>query len=129
MRTVTIEEGIPANYEAFDEGERTKELYRDVISRAKTIIWNGPLSYFENPKFRNISYGVLDAMIKATENGAITIAGGGDTGALIRTLPGAEDKLSHVSTGGGASLELLEGRKLPGIDFLTNVSDLNRITF
>lgn len=94
----------------------------------KTIIWNGPLSFFENPKFRNISYGVLDSMIKATEEGAITIAGGGDTGALIRTMPGAEGKVSHVSTGGGASLELLEGKKLPGIEFLTNKEDLERIT-
>ncbi len=98
------------------------------MERSKTIIWNGPLSYFENPKFRNVSYGVLEAMIKATERGAITIAGGGDTGALVRTYPGAEDKISHVSTGGGASLELLEGRKLPGVEFLTNIDQLSKIT-
>jgi phosphoglycerate kinase len=127
-KTFTIQQGIPANFEAFDEGDLTKRKYRDIISRCKTIIWNGPLSFFENPKFRNASYGVLESMIEATANGAITIGGGGDTGALIRTYPGAEEKLTHVSTGGGASLELLEGRKLPGIEFLTNLDGLPKIS-
>eukprot|EP00330_Aristerostoma_sp_ATCC50986_P005840 CAMPEP_0114583136 /NCGR_PEP_ID=MMETSP0125-20121206/6940_1 /TAXON_ID=485358 ORGANISM="Aristerostoma sp., Strain ATCC 50986" /NCGR_SAMPLE_ID=MMETSP0125 /ASSEMBLY_ACC=CAM_ASM_000245 /LENGTH=214 /DNA_ID=CAMNT_0001776433 /DNA_START=568 /DNA_END=1212 /DNA_ORIENTATION=- len=128
IRTVTVDEGIPEGWEAFDEGDITKQKYQDLMLGSKTIIWNGPLSFFENPKFRNISYGVLDSMIKATAQGAITIAGGGDTGAMIRTMPGAEEKISHVSTGGGASLELLEGKKLPGIEFLTNKEDLERIT-
>jgi len=126
LKRVTVAEGIPPTYEGFDEGDATKAHYTELITTAKTVIWNGPLSYFENPKFRNISYGILEAMLKVTERGGTTIAGGGDTGAFVRTVPGAEDKLSHVSTGGGASLELLEGRKLPGIEWLSNVEDLKK---
>jgi len=77
--------------------------------------------------FRKGSEGILNDLIKATEKGAVTIAGGGDTVSLVNSVKGAEKRLSHVSTGGGASLELLEGKVLPGIEYLTNVEDLKNL--
>lgn len=112
VQTFDVEKGVPSNLKGFDFGPKTIEQNNKVIERAKTIIWNGPLGLFEQPKFKTSSVAVLDAMAKATKNGAMTIAGGGDTGALIQS-ENAENKISHVSTGGGASLELLEGKKLP----------------
>ncbi len=89
-----------------DCGEKTIASFRDAILKAKTILWNGPVGVFEFEKFEKGTRAVLDAVITATENGAVTIAGGGDTATAVAKY-NAEDKLSHVSTGGGASLELL----------------------
>ena len=107
-----------------DIGEETQKVNAEVIARAKTIIWNGPPGVFEVEEFKQGSLSIIESLIEATKKGAITIAGGGDTAALIQSVEGAESKLSHISTGGGASLELLEGKVLPGVDYLTNKSEL-----
>ncbi|CAG8764377.1 435_t:CDS:2, partial [Racocetra persica] len=117
----TDETGIPAGWLGLDSGEKTNELFKAAIYKAKTILWNGPPGVFEFEKFSNGTKVVLDAVIKATENGAKTIVGGGDTATAVAKW-GAEDKISHVSTGGGASLELLEGKVLPGVSALTDKS-------
>ncbi|CAG8559726.1 19656_t:CDS:2, partial [Racocetra fulgida] len=119
--TATDETGIPAGWLGLDSGEKTNELFKAAIYKAKTILWNGPPGVFEFEKFSNGTKVVLDAVIKATENGAKTIVGGGDTATAVAKW-GAEDKISHVSTGGGASLELLEGKVLPGVSALTDKS-------
>jgi 3-phosphoglycerate kinase len=92
-----------------DAGEKSRELYRETVLQAKTILWNGPPGVFEFPAFANGSKALLDANIEAAQNGATVIVGGGDTATVVANY-GVEDKLSHVSTGGGASLELLEGK-------------------
>jgi phosphoglycerate kinase len=102
---------IPADYEGFDMGEKTLALYEAEISKAKTIFWNGPVGFFENPRFENGTKRLGTAIANSK---AKTIAGGGDTLAALRKF-GLTDKFSHVSSGGGASMELLEGKTLPGI--------------
>ncbi len=104
-----------------DCGEKSNEIYRKVVLSAKTILWNGPAGVFEFENFAKGTKVILDALIEATQNGATTIVGGGDT-ATAAAKWGAEEKLSHVSTGGGASLELLEGKVLPGVDALSSKS-------
>jgi len=111
-------EGIPDGWMGLDVGKESRELFRDTVLEANTILWNGPPGVFEFPNFAEGSKDLLDANIKAAEKGAVVIVGGGDTATLVAQY-GAEDKLSHVSTGGGASLELLEGKVLPGIAKLT----------
>ena len=83
-------------------------------------MWNGPVGVFEFEKFENGTRQVLNAVVEATKNGCVTIAGGGDTATAVAKWD-CEDKLSHVSTGGGASLELLEGKELPGVTALSNL--------
>lgn len=107
-------EGIPDGWLGLDAGEKSRELFRDTVLEAKTILWNGPPGVFEFPAFAAGSKALLDANITAAERGAVVIVGGGDTATVVAQY-GAEDKLSHVSTGGGASLELLEGKVLPGV--------------
>ncbi|KAL7675805.1 hypothetical protein ACOME3_002069 [Neoechinorhynchus agilis] len=120
VRTVSVEEGIPDNFMGLDVGEKTNKVFADVISRAKTIVWNGPPGVFEFEKFAKGSHEMLKAIVKATsENGATSIIGGGDTASCVAKYE-AQDNVSHVSTGGGASLELLEGKNLPGIAYLTD---------
>lgn len=114
----TDSEGIPDGWQGLDCGKKSIELYADTISRAKTILWNGPPGVFEFDKFANGTKQTLDAVVKAAENGSTVIIGGGDTATVAKKF-GAEDKLSHVSTGGGASLELLEGKTLPGVAALS----------
>ena len=92
-----------------DAGPESRKLFAETISQAKTILWNGPAGVFEFDNFAHGSKAVLDACVDAKENGATVIVGGGDT-ATVCAKYDAEDKLSHVSTGGGASLELLEGK-------------------
>ncbi|EMD34483.1 hypothetical protein CERSUDRAFT_117324 [Gelatoporia subvermispora B] len=110
----TDSEGIPDSWMGLDSGPKSRELFRQTVLEAKTILWNGPPGVFEFPKFAGGSKSLLDATIEAAQNGATVIIGGGDT-ATVAANYGAEDKLSHVSTGGGASLELLEGKTLPGV--------------
>ncbi|KAH9816795.1 phosphoglycerate kinase [Melampsora americana] len=105
LRSSTDAEGIPTEWMGLDAGPK---------SRSKTILWNGPAGVFEFDKFAEGSKAMLDACIEACQRGSTVIVGGGDTATVCKKY-GAEDKLSHVSTGGGASLELLEGKNLPGV--------------
>eukprot|EP01027_Heterolobosea_sp_BB2_P020412 GEZU01029126.1.p2 GENE.GEZU01029126.1~~GEZU01029126.1.p2 ORF type:complete len:415 (+),score=200.65 GEZU01029126.1:114-1358(+) len=111
--------GIPDDWQGLDIGPKSIADFEQVIARAKTIVWNGPAGVFEMQKFANGSMKLLEAVAKATENGCTTIIGGGDTANLV-VNSGYESKVSHVSTGGGASLELLEGKVLPGVAALTD---------
>lgn len=112
--TATQEEGIPDGWMGLDAGPKSRELFAQAIAKAKTIVWNGPPGVFEFEKFANGTKYVLDAAVKSAEAGNTVIIGGGDTATVAKKF-GASDKLSHVSTGGGASLELLEGKALPGV--------------
>jgi phosphoglycerate kinase len=97
-----------------DAGPKSQKLFADAVADSKTILWNGPAGVFEFPAFAKGSDALLDACIKAAKGGATVIVGGGDTATLVANA-GKEEELSHVSTGGGASLELLEGKTLPGV--------------
>ncbi|KAI5855973.1 phosphoglycerate kinase [Tricharina praecox] len=115
----TDADGIPDGWQGLDCGEKSIELCRDAISKAKTILWNGPPGVFEFEKFATGTKAMLDATVDAAQKGTTVIIGGGDTATVAKKF-GAEDKLSHVSTGGGASLELLEGKELPGVTYLSS---------
>ena len=108
---------IPDGWEGLDIGPKTAELFAGVIKTAKTVIWNGPMGVFEFPKFAVGTKAVAQALADNPE--AITIIGGGDSAAAIEQL-GYADKVTHISTGGGASLEFLEGKVLPGIACLND---------
>jgi len=112
--SATDEEGIPEGWLGMDIGPKSRELFAETVAEARTILWNGPPGVFEFPAFASGSEHLLSATIKAAKEGAVVIVGGGDTATVVAKY-GAEDKLSHVSTGGGASLELLEGKTLPGV--------------
>ncbi|KAG9788791.1 phosphoglycerate kinase, partial [Aureobasidium melanogenum] len=115
----TDKDGIPDGWMGLDCGEESIKLYKQAIDEAQTILWNGPPGVFEFDKFANGTKKTLDAAVAAAQNGKIVIIGGGDT-ATVAAKYGVEDKLSHVSTGGGASLELLEGKELPGVTALSS---------
>lgn len=106
---------IPDGWEGLDIGPATREKFAKVIENSKTILWNGPVGVFEMPKFAEGTKAVADAIVKATEKGAFSLIGGGDSVAAINQF-GLADKVSYVSTGGGALLEYIEGKKLPGIE-------------
>lgn len=113
IKTVSISE-IPDGWLGLDIGPETAELYCTIIVRSKTIIWNGPMGVFEFSNFASGTKTVSQAMADATEAGAITIVGGGDSAAAVAQF-GHQSNVTHVSTGGGASLEFLEGKTLPGV--------------
>ena len=117
--SATDAEGIPDNWMGLDCGPKSVELFQQAVAKAKTIVWNGPPGVFEFEKFANGTKSLLDAAVKSAENGNIVIIGGGDTATVAKKY-GVVEKLSHVSTGGGASLELLEGKDLPGVVALSN---------
>jgi phosphoglycerate kinase len=109
--------GIPDGWEGLDAGPKSIELYRNAILSSKTIIWNGPAGVFEFDKFAGATKAMADAIAEATAAGATTIVGGGDTATAAKKF-GVAKKVTHCSTGGGASLEYLEGKALPGVVFL-----------
>merc|ERR1719487_2263261 len=114
LKTVTQEEGIPEGWEGMDCGPKSIKLFEQKIKKAKTVVWNGPAGVFEFPNFSKGTNGILNAVAKLHASGGRGIIGGGDS-ATAAANAGMEDKVSFVSTGGGASLELLEGKALPGI--------------
>ena len=116
-QVVTDKQGIPAGWMGLDAGPQSRELFAQAIARCQTIIWNGPPGVFEFPKFAEGTKSMADAIAKATAAGATTVVGGGDTATAAKKAKVA-DKVSHCSTGGGASLEFLEGKVLPGVAYL-----------
>jgi len=113
------ETGIPEGWQGLDCGPKSRENFAQVISRAKTIIWNGPLGVFEFPNYEAGTRAALDAVVEATKQGTVTVIGGGDTATCCEKW-NAMDKVTHVSTGGGVSLMLLEGQELPAIAALSD---------
>ncbi len=112
-------DAIPAEAESIDIGPKSSKLFADIVKGAKTIVWNGPMGVFEIAESAKGTFAVADALAEATAAGAITIIGGGDSASAIEKA-GLQDKVSHVSTGGGASLEYLEGKALPGVVALSD---------
>ena len=104
-------EDMPADREGCDIGPKTADMYAEAVKTAKTVVWNGPMGVFENP---TLAAGTIAVAKALSETEATTIIGGGDSAAAVNQL-GFADKMSHISTGGGASLEFLEGKDLPGI--------------
>ncbi|MEO5826427.1 MAG: phosphoglycerate kinase [Gemmatimonadales bacterium] len=114
-------DAIPTGWAMFDIDGASVQHFADIIHTARTAIWNGPMGVFETPPFDAGTLGVAHAMAAATDKGAITIIGGGDSAAAVAAA-GLGDRVTHVSTGGGASLEFLEGKPLPGVAALDNAS-------
>lgn len=114
IKTEKINE-IPAGWMGLDVGEETNKNFANVIAKSKIILWNGPLGVFEMPKFSTGTVALGNAIAEATKNGAFSLVGGGDSVAAVKQF-GFENKVSYVSTGGGAMLEMLEGKSLPGIE-------------
>ncbi len=110
-------DAIPQDQAMFDIGPQTIQSYSRAIASAKTVVWNGPMGVFETPPFDAGTNGIAKAMAEATAKGATTIVGGGDSAAAVSEA-GLDSRMSHVSTGGGASLEFLEGKQLPGVEIL-----------
>ncbi len=110
--------GIPDGYMGLDIGPKSVKLFQDTLDGAKTVVWNGPMGVFEMSNFAKGTLAIAEELVKVTENGGTTIVGGGDSTAAVQQL-GVADQLSHISTGGGASLEYLEGKELPGIAAIT----------
>jgi phosphoglycerate kinase len=115
--TQVVEGAIPADQMGLDIGPKTINIYEEIVYGGKTIVWNGPMGVFETPPFDRGTMAVASAMAQATDAGAVTIIGGGDSAAAVDKA-GLEERLSHVSTGGGASLELLEGKTFAALDVL-----------
>ena len=111
----------PEGWMGLDVGPKTIELFSNEIAKARTIVWNGPLGMFEKPVFAKGTLAMARAVAAATKSGATSIIGGGDSVAAVEQS-GVADQISHISTGGGASLEFLAGEKLPGVEALTNAS-------
>jgi phosphoglycerate kinase len=119
--TVTGVDGMPEDWLSLDIGPESVKKFAEVIATSKTVFWNGPMGVFELENFSQGTAGVAQSIIDATQNnGSFTVVGGGDSAASVRVLGLDEDGFSHISTGGGASLELLEGKELPGLAVLND---------
>ena len=114
-----VEDDIPDGMMGVDIGPATIERYRSILREAQTIVWNGPMGVFEMPNFSDGTYEIADALADATDAGATTIVGGGDSVAAVN-LSGCSDRITHISTGGGAMLAVLEGKSLPALDALAD---------
>ena len=114
----TIEGDIPDGWMGLDIGPKSVELFANAVKDAKTVVWNGPMGCFEFAPLSKGTYGVCDAVAGVKANGGVSIIGGGDSVSAVKKS-GKADSMSHVSTGGGASLEFLEGKELPGVKALT----------
>ncbi|GFG64591.1 phosphoglycerate kinase [Mycobacterium kubicae] len=115
----TVDAGaIPDELMGLDIGPGSVKRFTNLLSNAKTVFWNGPMGVFEFPAYAAGTKGVAEAIVAATGKGAFSVVGGGDSAAAVRALDIGEDAFSHISTGGGASLEFLEGKSLPGIEVL-----------
>jgi phosphoglycerate kinase len=111
---VVQRDAIPPGWAVYDIDPATEQRFGTSIERAGTVVWNGPMGVFETPPFDHGTLAVAKSMARATENGAVTVIGGGDSAAAVGQAR-LSDKITHVSTGGGASLEFLEGKELPGV--------------
>ena len=119
-RVCSKADGIPDGWQGMDCGPESRALFDQVVAASRTVVWNGPMGVFEFAPFAEGTRALMQSVMEATaKHGATTIIGGGDTATAAKMF-GAEDKMSHVSTGGGASLELLEGKVLPGVEVLTS---------
>jgi phosphoglycerate kinase len=112
-------DAIPADWESLDIGSKSIDKFRSILSDARTVIWNGPMGVFEIPQTAKGTYAIADILADVTAGGATTVVGGGDSASAVDKA-GVADKVSHVSTGGGASLEFMEGKTLPGVAALTD---------
>jgi len=112
-------DNIPVNKMGLDIGPESVKLFSDELLKSKTIVWNGPMGVFEMENFAKGTFAIANVLAEATKNGSVTVIGGGDSAAAI-SKAGLENKVSHVSTGGGASLEFLEGKTLPGVAALND---------
>jgi phosphoglycerate kinase len=119
IKSSTKAEGIPDGFMGLDCGPESKKLNAEAVAASKTIIWNGPMGVFEMASFEAGTKELMDAVVTATAAGVVTVIGGGDTATACKKY-GTEDKVTHCSTGGGASLELLEGKNLPGVAALSD---------
>jgi phosphoglycerate kinase len=113
-KTINVADGVPDGWGIYDIGPKTIELFTQQLKGAKTIVWNGPMGVFEMPSFAKGTFAIAKLLADATKSGATTIIGGGDSVAAIEQS-GLADQMTHISTGGGASLEMLEGKVLPGL--------------
>ena len=113
-KIIAAGEDVAAGWQSLDIGPQTVESYGRELADVKTVVWNGPMGVFEMPAFAHGTFGMAAALAEATKKGAVTIIGGGDSAAAVERA-GLADQMSHISTGGGASLELLEGKVLPGL--------------
>merc|ERR550514_1360661 len=118
--------GIPDGFMGLDVGEKSSASFAKAIQESKTLIWNGPMGVFEMDAFAKGTSGMMDEIVDVTKKGAVTVIGGGDTATACKKY-NTEDKVTHCSTGGGASLELLEGKVLPGIDALSDAKNAPKI--
>jgi len=111
---------IPSDWMGLDIGPKTRELFASKITDCKTVFWNGPMGAFEMEPYSGGTKALGQALADATKNGALTVVGGGDSAAAVRQLGFSDDDFGHISTGGGASLEYLEGKTLPGVEILAD---------
>jgi phosphoglycerate kinase len=119
LKTVDAD-AIPAGWVGLDIGTKSIEKFRNILQGAKTVVWNGPMGVFEIDAVAAGTYAIADILAEVTAKGATTVIGGGDSAAAVRKA-GVDDQVSHVSTGGGASLEFIEGKLLPGVEALTDI--------
>ena len=117
---------IPDGMKGLDIGPETIAMFREILQDAKTIVWNGPMGVFESKPFATGTFAIAELLAELTAKGATTIVGGGDSAAAV-SQAGLDDKLSHISTGGGASLEYMEGKLLPGIEALTTQTKVKAV--